>query len=367
MKKSLIAVAVAGAVGAPMSAAQAAEVYGFVNIGVDAVSKDDGGINSGGASFAGGNGFGPDLIFVSGNDGSVNMADTPGTRFGVKGSEDLGNGLTAGYRLEFDFGTDAFGGGAPNEDSVVSTRLSNVSLSGDFGTVTAGTKWGALYEYLGWNVFRSDGHGGAGWYYATRALNDDTSGLRVSDALSYTYGAGGYGSDPFTFTVEGYLTPDTGTGTAENDETLDGVVLAAQGTFGDFQVNGVAYSENDSSVGATEPALTGIGVTWSAGDLYVGGNYMVTDLDDGGDDLETLIVLATYNFGGGNSGMAGLSTGDSGDRDEDMSSVFLQYQRQLSSATKFYVEVEQATVDNIGATGGDGEASVVSANVKHSF
>jgi len=385
MKKSLIAVAVAGAVGAPMSAAQA-EVYGFVNVGIDAVSKDGtvaaGGFQSGPSGDEGANtvglpgsifgGFNPDVIFAAGNDGSLHMSDTAETRFGFKGSEDLGNGLTAGYRFEFGLGTEAFGGGSVIEDTSPTTRLANVSLSGDFGMVKVGTQWGTVYEYLGWNVFRSSGHGGAGWYYATRAFETspagEGSGLRVGNAITYTYGAGGYGSDPFTFTVQAGLAPDTGTGAAENDATFDFTTVGAQGTFGDFQVNGVAHQQNEEATGASEPSLTGIGVRWNSGDLYIGGNFTVTDLDlSGVDDLEVLQVLATYDFGGGNSGMAGFSSGDSGDINADLSGIFLQFAHQLSSRTQAYVEIEQAEIENIGAGGDDVETSVVSLNLMHSF
>ena len=355
MKKSMIAVAVAGAVGAPMSAAQAAEAYGFINVGLDNVSKDDGGANT--------------LVFVGGNDGSTHLTDTAESRFGFRGSEDLGNGLTAGYRFEFGLGTDFGGGGAPNEDAVITTRLSNVSLSGDFGSVKVGTQWGALYEYLGWNVYRSDSNGGAAWYYATQFLNNDAYGLRVSNAINYTYGAGGYGSDPFTFTVQAMLDPDTGAGAAENDELLDATVIAAQGVFGDITVNGAAYQEADSASGASEPSLTGIGVNYTGiPDLYIGGNFTVTDVDVSGvDDFEVINVLATYDMGGGVSGMAGFGSGDSGDNDVDLSTVFLQLQRQLSSRTKVYVEVESATVDNAGVTGDDATTDAISLNMKHSF
>lgn len=372
MKKSLIAVAVAGAVGAPMSAAQAAEAYGFINVGVDSVSKDGGGIGT----VPGIGGFGTaDVVFAAGNDGSLHLSDTAESRFGFKGSEDLGNGLTAGYRFEFGLSTEAFGGGAVAEDRVVNTRLANVSLSGDFGSLTAGTQWGTVYEYLGWNVFRSDAHGGAGLYYATLPLDStpgEKSALRVDDAVKYTYGAGGYGSDPFTFTAQAGLAPDSGAGTAENDATLDFLTVAGQATFGDIQVNAVSYQEGNEANNAAEPSLTGIGARWNAGDLYVGGNFTVTDLDQSGvDDLEVLQVLATYDFGGGNSGMAGFSSGDSGDNDVDLSGVFLQFAHQLSSATKFYVEAESAEVENAGtnSSGGvtDAETTVISANLKHSF
>lgn len=367
MKKSMIAVAVAGAVGAPMSAAQAAEAYGFVNVGLDAVSKDDGGASTAGIP----GGFAGDIIFAAGNDGSLHVSDTAESRFGFKGSEDLGNGLTAGYRFEFGIQTEAFGGGgAATEDSPPTTRLANITLSGDFGMVKVGTQWGTLYEYLGWNVYRSDSHGGAGWYYATRPLTNDPSGLRVGNAITYTYGAGGYGMDPFTVSVQGMFDPDTGAGAAENDETLDALVIGAQVVFGDFAINGVSYTENDAADGAREPSLTGIGVNWNAGDLYVGGNFTVTDPDSAlpnDDELETIQVLATLDFGGGNSGMAGFSSGDSGDLNRDLSGIFLQFAHQFSSRTKFYVEVESATVDNAGATGDDAETQVVSANLKHSF
>lgn len=349
MKKSLIAVAVAGAVGAPMSAAQAAEAYGFVYVGIDSVSKDGGGANA--------------LIFTPGSDGSLALSDTAESRFGFRGSEDLGNGLTAGYAFEFGIGTDFGGGGASNEDAGIATRLSNVSLSGDFGSVKLGTQWGVLYEYLGWNVYRSAGHGGAAWYYATAGLTNDAYGLRVDNAINYTYGAGGYGSDPFTLSVQAMLDPDT----PANEEALDATSIGAQGVFGDITVNGVAYSENDDS-GAAEPSLTGVGVNWNSGPLYVGGNFTVTDLDDGGDDdLEVLNVLATYDLGGGLTGLAAVGTGDSGDREIDLSTVFLGLQKSLSSATTLHLEVETATVDNAGAGGDDAETTVISAAMQHSF
>ena len=82
-------------------------------------------------------------------------------------------------------------------------------------------------------------------------------------------------------------------------------------------------------------------------------------------------MLATYDFGGGNSGMAGFSSGDSGNVDRDLSAIFLQFQRQLSSRTKAYVEIESATVDNGGFDDNgnvdDAETSIVSLNLKHSF
>ena len=61
----------------------------------------------------------------------------PSNRVGVKGSEDLGNGLKAIYQLEFgiNFGDNNIPGGA---NGGVSIRNSFVGLAGGFGTVLLG-------------------------------------------------------------------------------------------------------------------------------------------------------------------------------------------------------------------------------------
>lgn len=383
MKKSLIAVAVAGAVGAPMSAAQAAapEVYGFVNVGLESASVEDGG---GAANAAGVSDF---IIFQTpGDDSGLAMSDIAETRLGVRGTEDLGNGLTSGYRLEFGLGTSAFDepGGSVEEDADFELRLANVSLSGDFGEVKVGTQWGTLYEYSGWNIFRSDGHGGAGWYWMTSLLDQDWFGLRVSSAATYTYGGGGYSSDPFTFSVQGVMNQtEAGTGDSgeigdpsqprsadlrNDEETLDALIIGGQGTFGDVTVNAV-YNQENRTVGP-EPSLISLGARWSNGPLYVGGSWLQMDRDNAaGNKPSVLIALAGYDFGGGVSGMAGFSTGDADTSNGtgDLSAFFLQAQRELSANTKVYAEYETATTDKTATGGEDGETSVVHVAIKHSF
>ncbi|MFT5114128.1 MAG: putative porin, partial [Parasphingorhabdus sp.] len=77
MNKKLIAIAVAGTLAAPLAQAashgDAANWYGRINTGISIVDAD---------------GTTVDIKNIS-------------SRFGVKGSEDLGNGLSAVYRYEF--------------------------------------------------------------------------------------------------------------------------------------------------------------------------------------------------------------------------------------------------------------------------
>ena len=366
MKKSLIALAVSSAVVAPASV-QAAEVYGSLNTTFETASSDNGG------NFA---------IFSNGDENG--MSDTLESRFGVSGSEDLGNGLTAGYTFEFGIGTSSGGaGGAFSEDSTVNTRLSNVSLSGDFGTVKLGTQWGVLYEYAGWNHYRTDGHGGATHYYMMSsfvgpfATNDDPSGLRIDNALTYTYGGGGYSSDPFTFSVQARMDANS---QPQDEESIDALILGAQSTIPGtgVTINGTYYTESNSDIGGTsqpEPSLLTLGGRWSSGPFYVGGTFFSgdTDIDNPtgsqADSPSAFNLLGGMDFGNGYSGYVGVGTGDAdrGDGEGDMSTFFLQGEKQFSSRTKIYGEFETAEIEGVGTGGADADQQVLAVGLKHSF
>ena len=327
---------------APVSA-MAVDVYGFVNIGLESTS-----ITNNGAG---------DVVFATGVDGSVHANDVVETRFGFKDSKDLGNGLTAGYKIELGLGTSDAGAGGSNEDANPTRRIAQVSLSGDFGTVTAGNQWGILYEYLGWNVFRADGHGGGTWYYTTKNINDDAFGLRVSNAFTYTHGGGGYSADPFTISVQVIAAPDT----PANDETFDAIAVGAAFTLEDLTINGVSYSESNPS-GTAEPSLIGLGFRYNLNsDTYVGGNYLVVDNDTGA-DISSYNFLLTRNFGDGHSGMVSLGSGEGDNAIADLdSNLFLQYQKDFGKGVLAYVEIESAEL------AGNDETQVISLAMKVSF
>jgi len=352
-KKTAIALAVAGAYGASLPV-QAQETesgfYGFVNVSMDYADEDNGG--------------NPSNIFLPpGADGDLHLGDQANSRFGFTGSTDLGNGLTAGVKVEIGMGTSAFNRGSVREDAANwDKRLAWVDLSGSFGNLRIGNQWGALYEYLGYNTQRSYGFGGADWYEASRHLNDDGFGLRISDAVDYTYGSGGYGSDPFTFTAQGIFDQDNDGG-ADSDETLDAYTLAAAATFGNVTVNGAYYGENNAA-GVPEPSLMGVGARFNLTDAFMlSGRYTTVDRDNGTDDPSVISVHGEMDFGGGISGMAGVGLG-SDDTDGDMTSWFLQMNKNLGAGTNVYVEFEQATRD---VAGPDPESQVIAVGMIKNF
>jgi predicted porin len=108
MKKSLIALAVAGVVSAPAFAATSnVDVYGVMNIGVFSVNSD-----------------------VTGDDRHTNVS-SQSSRIGFKGAEDLGGGLSAIWQIETGVVVDESAG-------LTSGRNTFVGLKGGFGTVLLG-------------------------------------------------------------------------------------------------------------------------------------------------------------------------------------------------------------------------------------
>lgn len=120
MKKSLIALAVMAASGAAMAQSNVT-LYGIVDLWVGSV-KD---------------GLGADSVTAM-ESGGLN-----GSRWGLKGTEDLGGGLKAVFKIESGFKADTgVGNSGPN-------RQSYVGLEGGFGTVTFGNVWTAMDDIVG--------------------------------------------------------------------------------------------------------------------------------------------------------------------------------------------------------------------------
>ena len=111
MKKQLIAMALATAFSVP-ALAQQATVYGIIDQAYRATSPDVG----------------------AGTQGVVSGSFAT-SRLGVRGTEDLGGGITASFTLEG--GVNA-GTGAVGSGSNLFSRESSVTLAGGFGAVTVG-------------------------------------------------------------------------------------------------------------------------------------------------------------------------------------------------------------------------------------
>lgn len=121
-----------------------------------------------------------------------------GSRLGFKGSEDLGNGLSANFVFEGGISLDT---GASGQGGLTFGRQSHVGLTGAFGTVALGRQYSAYYKALR-DVADPFADGLAG-----QAMNIFVGNRRVDNAVSYssyryagwaldaTYGAGEVAAD----------------------------------------------------------------------------------------------------------------------------------------------------------------------------
>ena len=119
MKKTLAAVAVLGAFAGSALAADV-QLYGIIDTGLAYVHGDADGLGQDFDSF------------------SMESGQGSGSRWGIKGTEDLGNGLTVGFILEDGITTDD---GA--DSGVMFNRESSIFLQGNFGKIAFG-RMGAL-------------------------------------------------------------------------------------------------------------------------------------------------------------------------------------------------------------------------------
>ncbi len=124
MQKKIIALAIAAAFSAPAFADTSnVTVYGLLNADFESVTSSN--VNTAAAPFS----------------NTLNRVVSNASRVGIKGTEDLGDGLKGIYQLEAQFNVDGtggtgFGGG---------TRNSNVGLTGGFGTAFLGN-WDTPYK-----------------------------------------------------------------------------------------------------------------------------------------------------------------------------------------------------------------------------
>jgi len=154
MQKKLIALAVAGLISAPAMAQSNVTIYGVVDAGF-AYGK------SGDNKFRG-----------------VESGLLSASRIGLKGSEDLGNGLKAKFALEYGIGVD-------NGSGPTGARQSWIGLEGGFGFVGLGRQYSPGHNYAGM-LSAFGGSAGFNPYLdiATSTIANNGNG-RWDNAISY--------------------------------------------------------------------------------------------------------------------------------------------------------------------------------------
>ncbi|MEH6469925.1 MAG: porin [Halopseudomonas sp.] len=226
MKKSLIALAVAGALTAPMIAQADATVYGSLR--VKAVSSD--------------------------KDGSTIDVTDNSSRWGVRGKQQTGiDGVTATYRFETTVSTDPTVGGA-----AFTPRLSYVGLNTGSGNFNFGRQWTPAFLMVGSMVDVLDASSNPTHDYGTEG--------RQSNTLSYTTPKmGGFQAALATVHRDG----DT------REKDLDAYNLAAT-----YEIAGVRLAASHTDYDAVgDKAKTALAASYTMDALYLAGVYSDADPD----------------------------------------------------------------------------------------
>jgi len=222
------------------------------------------------------------------NKNQVDTNDLGASKIALKGTEDLGGGLKAGFWIESGFNADNGSGQATNTNNqstgagvggggLTWNRRSHVSLGGDWGEIRIGRDFDP--QYLNMADFDPFDLGGSG---ASQVLYSSITGptlVRASNSISYLYGHGfnaaavGYGpqgfkGSGFQFHAMYYLGENPSGSATSNDGS--GYAVRAVYAIGKFTVAG-AVSRTRYAAGDVRQDNAGVG--YDFGWAHVMGEY----------------------------------------------------------------------------------------------
>ena len=245
MKKSLLALAVLGAFAGVASAQSSVTLFGIVDLNAQYV-KNDGAARR-----------------VSLSQDGLNSS-----RFGVRGTEDLGGGLKAGFWLEGALSADT-----GNAAGKFWGRRSVVQLIGGFGEVRLGRDYTPTF----WNNTIFDAFG-------TNGLGDSSHVLQIGSASSY-------GVTPAVFAAAG-------------GGAINTTFVRADNAISYFLPTNIGGLYGQAMVAASEGAATNAGryvggrIGFAAGPFDVAAAYAVQRLDAvSGGKQKTGNIGGSYDFG----------------------------------------------------------------------
>lgn len=383
MKKTLLALALFGAVAGTASAASVT-LYGTVDVGF------------GMTSVAGDHNARYEAADMNDTTFTLDSGNNSASKFGLKGVEELGNGMVVGFQLENGFSADD---GKLGNDKRLFGRESRLFLQTDFGTLSFG-RMGTLVSDNGtYGILADLSPMGSGWgsIIGNQNLVFASNAGRVDNAVVYEspdlYGAKVYAQ--YSFKNDNVNDKDGVEGKSSADRyaavgaTYKVGGLGFIGAF-DYTDEGKYSAGEDGIRGKDQMTFTlgasydcGFATTYLAAQYFKDANWVgggLSDEDFGvslvnpvsgksyGDIDGYGIVLGTKFpvFGGTAYGMAGYMDADSDRANKEVTrwTVGGGYEYALSKRTAVYGGAAwfEDTVDNTNPS-----VAQVVAGVKHSF
>ena len=359
MKKSLIALAVLAASGAAM-AQSSVTLYGIADAFVGSTETQVAGIGQ--------------------RQTNVSTSGVNGSRWGLKGSEDLGGGMKAIFTLESGFNLDT---GGQKVNNSIFDRQAYVGLQSGFGTVSVGRQYSAYDNLQGatnhnYDAFSFNARSGVNGGVAANGIVDYTN--RISNSIAYaTPSFGG-----FSGAVVYGFGENKNTGVAGTPAVGNTPAIPATGNFGDSRDSASVHIKY-----ANGPIL--VGYAYQQDELTIAApgaaeNKNKYNLVAGSYDFGVAKLTASYNTVKNNVlkdkegqigvsvpfGAAAISAGYARSKSEGLGtertgkgySVLATY--ALSKRTGLYLGA-QNTKAHIAFAAAETETTVYGLGVRHSF
>lgn len=287
------------------------------------------------------------------------------SRFGVKGVEDLGGGLKAGFWLESEVGVDNGAGGTATGSTAFWQRRSTVSLFGDFGEVRLGRyKTATKLHIEDFDPYSATGLGDITKVFSNTLGTGTSTFSRADNMVSYETpkNLGGF-----------YGAADVAAGEGNNANKMMDVRLGYKN--GPVHVSG-AYS--NGGVG-TKYKVSSLGGSYDFGGIKPA--LMYTTTKAGAAEIKATMVALTWSLGQGqlqtsytDAKANTAAKAISGVGDAKLFAIGYIY--SLSKRTSLYTTFSQ--IDNNGgakytvagapaATAGGQKSSGYDVGIRHSF
>ena len=380
MKKNLVVLAVLGCFAGVASAATNITLYGTVDVGYE--------------DWQGKGATGSGAIVNAAADRKLEQGGLSenNSKFGIKGQEDLGNGLTATFTVEGEFNVDH---GETNAGQLFN-RETTVGLKGSFGEVKVGRAKSQMELALG------------GIVPGSRVADVDlysVAATRHSNGLFYSYDNAdfSFGAD---VTTRGGATGNLTEGVSDNNKIGYGVRLGYAKQVDGVTMLGRVAHQNDNTARETGGLLAAVipyanntnsltvGVAYAQGrglasDLAVakfGAKNVLAAANANGlptltegqltdayavKKARTLSAVIASTFGSNDSAYVKYQqrkgTAESGAVAYNGNVWAVGYAHSLSKRTSAYADVAYARIKNAAGIDGDGKATGYSIGVAHNF
>src|SRR5258708_5630294 len=165
MKKTLIAAALSGVVASAANAQSSVTLYGLIDVGITYTNSQ-----------------------LTSHGGHSNWQETSGSvdgsRWGLRGAEDLGGGLKAIFTLEngFNVNNGTLGQGGREFGRQAFVGLSSVN----YGAVTLGRQYDSMVDYVGPLALTGTQYGGTHFAHPFNNDNLNNNSYSINNSIKYT-------------------------------------------------------------------------------------------------------------------------------------------------------------------------------------